>query len=93
MPKDFKSFAHENKKIMEDHKEDVEKYEDIINKYKDMSNDDLMSSLFKEASRLKGEGKLDSKMLDDLKSTISPFLNSNQIDLLNNLVNAINEQK
>lgn len=97
MPRDFRSFAKENQqkaeKILNDNKEDASKYEDIINKYKNMNQNDLMSNLFFEASKLKKEGKLDAGTLNNLKSTLSPFLNSDQQEMLNNLVNAINEQK
>ena len=93
MPRDFKSFSKESEKIINENKETTDKYQDILNKYKNMSNNDLMQNLFSEASKLKKEGKLDSASLQNLKSTLSPFLNSEQQEMLNNLVNAINEQK
>ena len=97
MPRDFKSFAKENQKqsekIFNENQEKVDAYQDILNKYKNMNQSDLMSNLFSEASKLKKEGKLDSETLNNLKSTLSPFLNSEQQEMLNNLVNAIDEQK
>jgi hypothetical protein len=95
MPRDFKTFAKENntEKIFNEHKEEASKYEDILNKYKNMSQNDLMSNLFQEATKLKSEGKLDSNSLNNLKSTLSPFLNQEQQEMLNSLVKAINEQK
>lgn len=97
MPRDFKSFAQENKKeaekIISENQEKANEYQDIINKYKNMNQNDLMSNLFSEATKLKQQGKLDSSTLNNLKSTLSPFLNSEQQEMLNNLVNAINEQK
>lgn len=96
MPRDFRSFAKENtntEKILNENKAQASEYEDIINKYKNMNQNDLMSNLFSEASKLKKEGKLDSNSLNNLKSTLSPFLTSQQQEMLNNLVNAINEQK
>ena len=100
MPRDFKNFAKENEKATneknsfssEDQKK-ANEYQDIINKYKNMDNSELMSNLFSEASKLKKEGKLDSNTLNGLKSTLSPFLNNDQQQMLNSLVNAINEQK
>ena len=91
MPRDFKSFAKENEKILDENKSKANDYQDIINKQKNMDNNELMSNLFNEASRLKSEGKLDSQSLDNLKSTLAPFLNEQQQDMLNNLVNAINK--
>lgn len=100
MPRDFKSFANENKNttkseqdFLNQHKEEANKYQDILNKYKDMSQSDLMSNLFSEASKLKQQGKLDSNTLTNLQSTISPFLNSEQQEMLKNLIKAIDEQK
>ena len=43
--------------------------------------------------KLKKQGKLDASSLNNLKSTLSPFLNFEQQEMLNNLINAINEQK
>ncbi len=93
MPRDFKTFANENKNIIDENREQANQYEDILNKYKNMNQNDLMSNLFNEASKLKKEGKLDEQSLNSLKSTLSPFLNSEQQNMLNSLVNAINEQK
>ncbi len=100
MPRDFKSFSKEhnkavdeNKKIIEDNQQKANEYQHILDKYKDMDNNQLMSNLFSEASKLKREGKLDANQLNSLKSTIAPFLNSEQQEMLNSLINAINEQK
>lgn len=93
MPRDFKSFVKEQEKVLNDNKEKANDYQDILNKYKNMDNNELMSNLFSEATRLKSEGKLDSESLNNLKSTLAPFLNSDQQNMLNNLVNAINNQK
>jgi len=95
MPRDFRSFTKENnnQNFKSHDQEKVNEYENIINKYKNMNQNDLMANLFSEASKLKQEGKLDSSTLNNLKSTLSPFLNPEQQEMLNNLVNAITEQK
>ena len=93
MPRDFKSFAKENENIIKENPKQTQEYEDILNKYKNMNNSQLMSSLFEEASKLKQQGKLDNNTLNSLKSTLAPFLNSDQQNLLSSLVDAINEQK
>ena len=92
MPRDIKSFAKENEKVLNENQEKANEYQDILNKYKNMDNNELMSNLFKEATKLKQQGKLDNSTLTNLKSTLSPFLNSEQQEMLNSLVNAINEQ-
>ena len=97
MPRDFRSFAKdhhkETEKIINENQDKVNEYQDILNKYKNMDQKDLMINLFSEATKLKKEGKLNSETLNNLKSTLSPFLNSEQQEMLNTLVNAINEQK
>ncbi len=93
MPRDFKTFAKENKKVMEENAEKSSSLQELIDKYKNMDSSELMSNLLGEASRLKSEGKLNADALSNLKNTLTPFLNSNQIEMLNSLINAINEQK
>ena len=92
MPRDFKNFVKDQEKILEENKDKTNNYQDILNKYKNMDNNELMSNLFNEASKLKSEGKLDAESLNSLKSTLAPFLNSDQQNMLNNLINAINNQ-
>ena len=92
MPRDFKSFAEQNKKVLDENKDKVSEYQEIINKYKDMDQNSLMASLFKEAAKLKREGKLDTNTLNNLKQTISPFLNNEQKKMLDELLIAINNQ-
>ena len=93
MPRDFKNFSQNQQKTINQNQEKVNQYEDIINKYKNMSNNELMQNLFNEATKLKQQGKLDSASLNSLKTTIAPFLNNDQQEMLNNLISAINEQK
>ena len=97
MPRDFKSFSKENIKqaesIINENQNKADEYQNILNKYKNMSSNQLMQNLFTEATKLKNEGKLDSASLNNLKTTLSPFLNIEQQNMLNDLINAINEQK
>lgn len=93
MPRDFKSFTNENKRIIDENQEKANEYQHILDKYKNMNNNELMSNLFSEASKLKKEGKLDDEQLNSLKSTISPFLNNDQQQMLNEIIKAIHEQK
>lgn len=69
--------------------QDFSEYQDTINKYKDLSQQDLYKELFNQASELKSQGKLDQNMLNTLSSTLAPMLNSEQKELLNNLINRI----
>ena len=92
MPRDFKTFAEQNKKVVEQNADKVSEYQDIINKYKDMDQNSLMQNLFAEASKLKREGKLNADYLNNIKNSISPFLNGEQQQMLNSLMDAINKQ-
>ena len=92
MPRDFKSFAEANKKVVEENADKASEYQDLISKYKDMDQNSLMQNLFEEASKLKREGKLNAEYLNNLKTTISPFLNNEQKQMLNSLLEAINKQ-
>ena len=93
MPRDFKSFAEQNKNIVNENLDKANNYQELINKYKNMDNNQLMQNLFNEASKLKQEGKLDANTLNNLKSTIAPFLNSEQQSMLNSLIEAINSNR
>ena len=91
MPRDFKTFCENNKKIIDENKEKANNYQSLIDKYKNMNQGELMSNLFTEANKLKQEGKLDSNSLNSMKDMISPFLNDEQKNMLNSIVNKINE--
>ena len=69
--------------------QDFSEYQDTINKYKDLSQQDLYKELFTQASELKSKGKLDNDMLNTLSSTLSPMLNDEQRELLNQLIERI----
>lgn len=93
MPRDFKQFVRENERTLEQNKDKADDYEKILNKYKDMDQNSLMSSLLSEASKLKREGKLNHETINSIRTTLAPFLDNTQRKMLNELVNAIDEQK
>ncbi len=93
MPRDFKQFVRENEKTIEQNKDKAQDYEQILNKYKDMDQNGLMSALLSEASKLKREGKLNKETISSIKTTLAPFLDDKQRQMLNELVKAIDEQK
>ena len=70
-------------------KQDFSEYQDTINKYKDLSQQELYSELFNQASSLKSEGKLNTQMLDQLSTTLGPMLNDEQKQLLTSLIERI----
>ncbi len=93
MPRDFKTYVKNHEKVIDENQDKAKGYEDILNKYKNMNQTDLMSSLFSEASKLKQQGKLDANSLNSLRGMLSPYLDSNQKDMLNSLIDALNEQR
>ncbi|MBQ8430407.1 MAG: hypothetical protein IJX26_00460 [Clostridia bacterium] len=76
-------------KIVNDNPDKAKNLEENLNKYKDLSQQKLMSELFKEAGRLKSEGSLTLENLNNLKSTLAPMLSSEQNEMLNNIINQI----
>ncbi len=65
---------------------DFSEYTDTINKYKDLPQEELYNELFSQASNLKAEGKLNTQMLEQISSTLTPMLNEEQQELLKNLM-------
>ena len=68
---------------------DFSAYQETINKYKDLSQEDLYSELLSQATDLKAQGKLDTSMLEQISTTLTPMLNDEQKQLLNNIMNKI----
>ena len=84
-----KQFTNENNNTSSKNSQDFSEYQDTINKYKDLSQQDLYKELLTQASDLKSQGKLDENMLNTLSNTLSPMLNDEQKELLNNIINRI----
>lgn len=80
--------SNENNINNEENK-DFSEYNDTINKYKDLSQEELYSELFSQASNLKSQGKLDSQMLENFSTTLAPMLNDEQKKLLNSIIERI----
>lgn len=70
----------ENKKISED---DIK---EAYDKYKDLSEDELLSTLFKEVDKQKQNGTFDLENLKSLVSSMSPMLTDEQLNNINNLL-------
>ena len=68
---------------------DFSEYQDTINKYKDLSQSELYNELLNQASNLKSQGKLDNNTLNTISNTLSPMLNDEQKQLLNDLLEKI----
>lgn len=64
--------------------------EDMIDYYQNFSQDDLVKELFKVASSEKEKGNLTREKLEEIKNTILPYLNQNQIDFFEKLIEKLN---
>ena len=60
-----------------------------LNKYQNLSQDELMTELFKEARRLKQNGSLNENSLNMLQNTLAPMLNNEQNKQLKDILNRI----
>ena len=66
-----------------------ENLEDLINKYSSYSKNDLMSEFLKMTLEKKKKGELSSSEINNLKSTIVPFLNSEQKENLDKILQMV----
>ncbi len=64
--------------------------EEMIDYYQNFSQDDLVKELFKVASSEKEKGNLTKEKLEEIKNTILPYLNQNQIDFFEKLIEKLN---
>ena len=78
-------------KIKEDNPETVNNVEEQLKKYENLSQAELMQELIKESKKQKQNGNLDRDKMENIKSTLLPFLNSNQQKQLDYLMGIVND--
>ena len=78
-------------KIKEDNPETVNNVEEQIKKYENLSQAELMQEFIKESKKQKQNGNLDRDKMENIKSTLLPFLNSNQQKQLDYLMGIVND--
>lgn len=61
----------------------------LIDKYSTYSQDDLMEEFVKEGARKKENGELSDENLLKIKNVLTPYLNSEQQQKLNDLLNKV----
>lgn len=84
MPRNiFEDSSKKEKTIDEKTKESAE---DLIKKYQNFSQSELMAELIKTANEEKQNGNLDKEKLMNIKSTLTPYLNSNQLQFLERIM-------
>lgn len=86
----FSEFVNEDisKKVKkeEKQKEDISK---LIDKYSTYNESDLMQEFLKESIKKKENGELDNDNLLRVKNILTPYLNEDQKEKLNNLLNMV----
>ncbi|MCI5714982.1 MAG: hypothetical protein MR288_05140 [Firmicutes bacterium] len=78
-------------KIKEDNPETVNNVEEQLKKYENLSQAELMQEFIKESKKQKQNGNLDRDKMENIKSTLLPFLNSNQQKQLDYLMGIVND--
>lgn len=78
-----------SEEILNEHSETVNNLQESLNKYQNLSQDELMTELFKEAGRLKQNGSLNENSLNMLQNTLAPMLNNEQNKQLKDILNRI----
>ena len=73
-----------------DHGIDANKINETIDQYSKLSDDQLMNEFFKKSVDLKQTGLLNKTKLDLIKQTLAPYLNEQQIDNLNKILDLVN---
>lgn len=78
-------------KIKEDNPETVNNVEEQLKKYENLSQTELMQEFIKESKKQKQNGNLDRDKMENIKSTLLPFLNGNQQKQLDYLMGIVND--
>ena len=78
-------------KIKEDNPETVNNVEEQLKKYENLSQAELMQEFIKESKKQKQNGNLDRDKMENIKSTLLRFLNSNQQKQLDYLMGIVND--
>ena len=85
----------DNNKINEIKKENpqmVSNIENLMDKYSTLSNEELFNEFIKETKKWKENGTINSEYLANIKNTLSPYLNNEQKNNLNNLMDIVNDK-
>ena len=77
-------------KIKKENPKQVQNLEELMEKYKGLSKQELMQEFLKESKKQKQNGELDKNKIENIKKTLTPFLDNNQQQNLQNLMDLIN---
>lgn len=92
----FSEYINENNnEINQRNDENInkEKMEDLIDKYSSYNANELMNEFLKLTNEKKKKGELNQSEINSIKQTISPFLNDEQKNNLDQIMNMVNNVK
>ena len=72
---------------------DKNDYKDMIDKYSKLSSSELMQEFIKLTVKEKSAGRLNDAELNGITETIKPYLNGEQIDKLDTVINMVRDVK
>lgn len=78
--------------IKKENPEAVNNIENLIDKYSNLSSEQLFNEFINETKKGKANGTINADYINNIKSTLSPYLNSEQKNNLNNLMDIINDK-
>lgn len=86
----FSDFIKDDKnaeiKINQKEQQDIS---NLMDKYSKLSGEELMEEFVKESAKKKENGELSADNIDKIKTVLTPYLNDEQVDKLNNLLNMV----
>lgn len=85
----FSDFAKEPSVSEDAPNKSKEKVEDYMNKYSNLSQEELMKEFLKVSQEKKKNGGFSTGEINNIKQTLAPFLNSEQMQNLDNLINMV----
>ena len=86
MPKSIFDYVPDEEKISKAESKAPQDAEKLIEHYKGFSQDELIKELFRVASSEKEKGTITKEKLQEIRLTIVPYLNDNQIEFLDKLI-------
>lgn len=85
----FSDFAKTNLEQKNNYVNSKQKVEDYMCKYSNLSQEELMKEFLKVSNEKKRNGGFSASEINNIKSTLAPFLNDEQKLNLDNLINMV----
>ena len=94
----FREFVNQNKDIKEeqsnsDKKLSEEDMSELIDRYSKLNENELLTEFMKMTYEKKKKGELNKQELNNVKNTLTPFLNDQQKRNLDNIIDMVDDVK